>query len=134
MRCGTIDISQLKSPPEKSEFETAKYFAERGKNNEIDFLNVCAIISLKIRLDPLLHSGGPRVFFFCSVIRNILLQSRHFSVRKICLLVSCESFSLIISTITLDELHSRKGTLSFSNAVFGEYRSAVLIDMSLYLF
>ena len=64
MRCGTIDISQLKSPPEKSEFETAKYFAERGKNNEIDFLNVCAIISLKIRLDPLLHSGGPRAFFF----------------------------------------------------------------------
>ena len=36
MRCGTIDISQLKSQPEKSEFETAKYFAERGKNNEID--------------------------------------------------------------------------------------------------
>lgn len=32
MKCGTIDISQLKTPPEKSEFETARYFAERGKN------------------------------------------------------------------------------------------------------
>ena len=32
MKCGTIDISQLKSPPEKLEFETAKYFSERGKN------------------------------------------------------------------------------------------------------
>jgi len=32
MKCGTIDIFQLKTPPEKSEFETAKYFAERGKN------------------------------------------------------------------------------------------------------
>ena len=29
---GTIDISQLKSPPEKAEFETAKYLAEKGKN------------------------------------------------------------------------------------------------------
>lgn len=35
MRCGTIDISQLKSPPEKSEFETAKYFAERGKKKKL---------------------------------------------------------------------------------------------------
>ena len=32
MRYGTIDISQLKTPPEKLEFETAKYFAEREKN------------------------------------------------------------------------------------------------------
>lgn len=29
---GTIDISQLKTPPEKAEFETAKYLAEKGKN------------------------------------------------------------------------------------------------------
>jgi len=31
-KIGTIDISQLKTPPEKSEFETAKYLAEKGKN------------------------------------------------------------------------------------------------------
>lgn len=29
---GTIDISHLNTPPEKHEFETAKYFADRGKN------------------------------------------------------------------------------------------------------
>ena len=28
-KIGTIDISRLKTPPEKSEFETAKYLAER---------------------------------------------------------------------------------------------------------
>ena len=33
---GTIDISQLNTPPEKHEFETAKYFALRGK--DITFL------------------------------------------------------------------------------------------------
>lgn len=31
-KIGTIDISRLKTPPEKSEFETAKYLAEKGKN------------------------------------------------------------------------------------------------------
>ena len=31
-KIGTIDISQLKTPPEKAEFETAKYLAEKGKN------------------------------------------------------------------------------------------------------
>ncbi len=31
-KIGTIDISQLKTPPEKSEFETAKYLAEKGKD------------------------------------------------------------------------------------------------------
>ena len=31
-KIGTIDISQLKTPPEKSEFETAKYLAEKGKS------------------------------------------------------------------------------------------------------
>ena len=31
-KIGTIDISQLNSPPEKAEFETAKYFANLGKN------------------------------------------------------------------------------------------------------
>ena len=29
---GWIDISTLNVPPEKNEFETAKYFADRGKN------------------------------------------------------------------------------------------------------
>lgn len=29
---GSIDISQLNTPPEKHEFETAKYFADRGKD------------------------------------------------------------------------------------------------------
>ncbi len=29
---GKIDISQLNTPPEKHEFETAKFFASRGKN------------------------------------------------------------------------------------------------------
>lgn len=33
---GTIDISQLNTPPEKHEFETVKYFASRGK--DITFL------------------------------------------------------------------------------------------------
>ena len=31
-KIGTIDISRLNSPPEKAEFETAKYFAELGKD------------------------------------------------------------------------------------------------------
>ena len=31
-KTGTIDISQLNTPPEKAEFNTAKYFAELGKN------------------------------------------------------------------------------------------------------
>ena len=30
-KIGTIDVSQLNSPPEKAEFETAKYFAALGK-------------------------------------------------------------------------------------------------------
>ena len=34
--CGKIDISALDIPPEKHEFATAKYFAERGK--DIKFL------------------------------------------------------------------------------------------------
>ena len=38
---GTIDISQLNSPPEKAEFETAKYFANLGKN--IVFIHPSAI-------------------------------------------------------------------------------------------
>ncbi len=38
---GTIDISQLNSPPEKTEFETAKYFANLGKN--IVFIHPSAI-------------------------------------------------------------------------------------------
>ena len=29
---GTIDISQLNTPPEKHEFEAAKFFADRGKD------------------------------------------------------------------------------------------------------
>ena len=29
---GIIDISKLNTPPEKHEFETAKYFAEKGKD------------------------------------------------------------------------------------------------------
>lgn len=32
MRIGTIDISQLHIPPERHEFETAKYFATLGKD------------------------------------------------------------------------------------------------------
>ena len=31
-KIGTIDISLLNSPPEKAEFETAKYFASLGKD------------------------------------------------------------------------------------------------------
>ena len=31
-KIGKIDISQLNSPPEKHEFDTAKFFAERGKD------------------------------------------------------------------------------------------------------
>jgi len=31
---------------------------------QIDFYDINANIQLKIRLDPLLHSGGPRAFFF----------------------------------------------------------------------
>ena len=31
-KIGTIDISQLNSPPEQAEFETAKFLAEKGKN------------------------------------------------------------------------------------------------------
>lgn len=38
---GTIDISQLNSPPGKAEFETAKYFANLGKN--IAFIHPSAI-------------------------------------------------------------------------------------------
>ena len=31
-KIGTIDISQLNSPPEKLEFETAKFISEKGKD------------------------------------------------------------------------------------------------------
>ena len=31
-KIGRIDISQLNTPPEKHEFETAKFFADRGKD------------------------------------------------------------------------------------------------------
>ena len=31
-KIGTIDISQLNSPPEKLEFETAKFLSEKGKD------------------------------------------------------------------------------------------------------
>ena len=41
MRKGRIDISQLNTPPEKHEFETAKYFAELGK--EIVFIKPSGI-------------------------------------------------------------------------------------------
>jgi hypothetical protein len=36
MAKGYIDISKLSTPPEKAEFETAKYFSELGK--DIDFI------------------------------------------------------------------------------------------------
>ena len=32
VRIGNIDISQLDAPPEKHEFDTAKFFANRGKD------------------------------------------------------------------------------------------------------
>ena len=32
MTIGNIDVSNLNAPPEKAEFETAKYLAEQGKN------------------------------------------------------------------------------------------------------
>ena len=32
MKSGSIDISDLEYPPEKHEFDTAKYFAAMGKN------------------------------------------------------------------------------------------------------
>ena len=38
---GSIDISQLNTPPEKHEFETAKYFADRGK--KIVFIKPSAV-------------------------------------------------------------------------------------------
>ena len=38
---GRIDISALNTPPEKHEFEMAKYFAELGKN--ITFLKPSSI-------------------------------------------------------------------------------------------
>ena len=41
MRKGHIDISNLKTPPEKAEFETAKYFAELGK--DITFIRPSSI-------------------------------------------------------------------------------------------
>ena len=40
-KIGTIDISQLNSPPEKAEFDTAKYFAALGK--DIVFIHPSAI-------------------------------------------------------------------------------------------
>lgn len=40
-RIGTIDISQLNSPPEKEEFETAKFFAALGK--DVVFIHPSAI-------------------------------------------------------------------------------------------
>lgn len=41
MKKGLIDISQLNTPPEKHEFETAKYFADREK--KIVFIKPSAI-------------------------------------------------------------------------------------------
>ena len=41
MATGRIDISDLNAPPEKAEFETAKYFAELGK--DIKFLKPSSI-------------------------------------------------------------------------------------------
>ena len=41
MKKGSIDISNLNVPPEKTEFETAKYFAELGKS--IVFIRPSAI-------------------------------------------------------------------------------------------
>lgn len=51
-KTGKIDISQLNTPPEKHEFETAKYFAELGK--DIVFLKPSSIPNLHtpdIRMD-----------------------------------------------------------------------------------
>ena len=51
-KIGKIDISQLNTPPEKHEFETAKYFAELGK--DIVFLKPSSIPNLHtpdIRMD-----------------------------------------------------------------------------------
>jgi hypothetical protein len=41
MQKGYIDISKLSSPPEKAEFETAKYFADLGK--DITFIRPSSI-------------------------------------------------------------------------------------------
>lgn len=41
MQKGYIDISKLSSPPEKAEFETAKFFAELGK--DITFIRPSSI-------------------------------------------------------------------------------------------
>lgn len=51
---GSIDISQLNSPPEKHEFETAKFFADRGK--DIVFLkpsDIPKVHTPDIRMDGL---------------------------------------------------------------------------------
>ena len=51
-KTGKIDISQLNTPPEKHEFETARYFAELGK--DIVFLKPSSIPNLHtpdIRMD-----------------------------------------------------------------------------------
>lgn len=45
-KTGTIDISQLNTPPEKHEFETAKYFSGMGKD----------IVFLKPRNIPNFHT------------------------------------------------------------------------------
>ena len=89
---GKIDISQLNTPPEKHEFETAKYFAERGK--DVTFLKPSSIPTVHtpdIRMDgvewEIKCPQGRSRYTIANNFKNAVAQSYYiiFDLRRISL-------------------------------------------------